>query len=266
MGLMRLAAQDRATVVGTYRQLFPQRAFDVPQQLGLIGQDTSLAEEGRAYRVITVPTHEAHLRAPAKRADGDFAFSLDLEEGGAGQLRLAFIVINDLSAPRFNIDVDAAGSLTLMGTATRNLQAECAAMEAGLGPCQVRRGLRMFSELLPRLETFAQQQGYVAIILEPLTYHNAVMYENYGFAYVRGHKRMAEIDAAFRPGGALHQAMDGSTPFRKPEMAGDPRGRSWAIHDGILEKLGGETHLDFEMVKVVGQIANQRTFTGDRNR
>ena len=262
MGLMRLAAQQRETVVETYRRLIPQRAFEAVQQMDLIGDDVSAGAEGRAFRIITQPTHEAHLRVPARRVGGDFAFSLDLEEAGAGQLRLSFIVINDLAAPRYDIDVDAAGNLTLLGTAGRNLDAELAAMHAGLGPCQVRKGLRMFAELLPRLESFAQQHGYVAIVLEPLTYHNAVMYENYGFAYVRGHKRMQMIDAAFSPGGALHQAMDGSTPFRQPQAAGDARGRSWAIHDGVLEHLDGDTHLNMEMVKVVGQMAKQHTFTG----
>lgn len=260
MGLMRLAQQDRDTVVATYRALIPDRAFEVPIRMGLIQDDTSIAAEGNSYRILTEPSHEVRIRVPAQRTAGDFALSLDLEEAGAGQLRLSFVVINDLSGPRFNIDIDAEGHLTLLGTASRNYSAEAAALRAGLGPCQVRRGLKMFATMLPKIEAFAQAQGYVAIVLEPLTYHNAVMYERYGFGYVRGRKRMAAINREFRPGGILRAAMDDSTQFRRPELCDDPRGRSWAIHDGILDKLDGDPHLDHEMVKVIGSHANQITF------
>lgn len=257
---MRLANKDRDTIVTTYRGLIPERAFEVPIQMGLIPKDTSVEAEGKSYRILTEPSHEVRIRVPTQRTTGDFALSLDLEEAGAGQLRLSFIVINDLSGPRFDIDIDTNGNLTLLGTASRNYPAEAAALRAGLGPCQVRRGLKMFSMMLPKIEAFAAEQGYVAIVLEPLTYHNAVMYERYGFAYVRGRKRMTQINRAFKPGGILHAAMNDSTPFRRPELCDDPRGRSWAIHDGILEKLDGQSHLDNEMVKVIGQHANQITF------
>lgn len=258
---MRLAQQDRDTVVARYRALIPDRAFEVPIRMGLIPDDTSVAAEGTAFRILTEPSHEVRIRVPAKRSGGDFALSLDLEEAGAGQLRLSFVVINDLSGPRFDIDIDANGHLTLLGTAGRNYPAEGAALRAGLGPCQVRHGLRMFSKMLPRIEEFAVEQGYVAIVLEPLTYHNAIMYERYGFAYIRGRKRMVAINQAFKPGGVLRAAMDDSTQFRRPELCDDPRGRSWAIHDGILEKMDGDAHLDNEMVKVIGQDANQHTFS-----
>lgn len=261
MGLLRLNSQDENQRQPAYQQLALQRCFEVLQEMDILETSQVDVDTPGAFRVVTHPPQEAHLRIPAHRHDGDFMLSLDLEEAGAGQLRLGFIVINDLRGPRFNIDVDEAGKLTLLGTAGRNVPEEIRAMQAGLGPCQVRRGLRMFAELLPKLEAFAQQQNYVAIVLEPLTYHNAIMYEHYGFAYIRGKRRMKQIDQAFQPGGVLHNAMDGSTPFRQPEMADDPRGRSWAIHDGILEQLDGNDHLDLEMVKVIGQMAEQYTFT-----
>jgi hypothetical protein len=34
--------------------------------------------------------------------------------------------------------------------------------------------------------------------------------------------------------------LDNSTPFRKPELASTIRGRSWAIHDGILNEVDDE--------------------------
>ncbi|WP_428389209.1 hypothetical protein [Mucisphaera sp.] len=204
-------------------------------------------------------SYEARLRIPAHRIDGDHLLSLDLADAGGGQLEIGFLVINDLTAPRFNIDNDPEGRMTLLGTAGRNLEQETAALKAGLGPSQVRKGLGLFAELLPRLETFAKANAYYGIILEPLTYHNAIWYENHGFAYISGRKRMLEIDRAFARDGALYKALDNTT-FRHTRFARSPRGRSWAIHDGILEALPNQDPLDLQMVKVINQEAHQETF------
>ena len=225
------------------------------------------ADNPQALRVIA-PTDapELHLRVPAQRwpapsgAGGDYALSMDLEEAGAGHIELAFLTVNDLTGPRFNIDLDGRGRLTLLGTAGRNLGEEVRALNAGLGPCQVRPGLSVFAELLPALEDFARAWGYVGIVLEPLTYHNAVMYENYGFSYATGRRRMARINEEFRAGGTLAQRLDGRSPFRQPQLAHSARGRSWAIHDGILRDFDGYHRLDLRMVKVIGYHANDRTF------
>jgi acetoin utilization protein AcuC len=260
MSFARLAQQPPHDQARRLRRVIPQRCFEHlgrvdPQRYGPSG------EADAAFMGVVDPlASEAHLRAPAEKHDRDYALSLDLGDAGGGQLELGFIVINDLLAPRFDIDVDEKGNPTLLGTATRNLPEERRALEAGLGPCQVRRGLRIFAELLPNMEALAAELGYVAIHLEPLTYHNAVMYENYGFAYMTGRKRMKAIDAAFAPGGVLRKACDGSTTFRRPQHADTARGRSWAIHDGILTELDGDEALEVKMVKVLGQDAGQRTF------
>jgi hypothetical protein len=260
MSLMQLNAGDPETLRWAYARVVPPRCWAHLEEVDFT-RFTGGETNPDCFRVIAQPDKpEAHLRAPASRLGGDFAFSLDLEEAGAGQLEIGFVVVNDLGAPRFNIDVDEHGQLTLLGTAGRNLPAELAAMKAGLGPCQVRRGLGLFPELLPRLEELARQLGYVAIVLEPLTYHNAVMYENHGFGYIVGRKRMVRINQEFMPGGALARALESRTPFRAPELAHSARGRSWAIHDGILEALDGEPHLELHMVKVIGVDARQRTF------
>ena len=51
---------------------------------------------------------------------------------------------------------------------------------------------------------------------------------------------MKRIHELFQPGGELFKKMDRSTPFRKPELAQTVRGRSWAIHDGILREIEDE--------------------------
>jgi len=241
------------------RHLIPQRAFAHLGQLNSAdyGQD---GEKPEAFHATLSPSgSELHLRVPANKVERDYAVLLDLADAGAGQLELSFIVINDLLSPRFDIDYDEQGQSTMMGTATRNVEQEKLALAAGLGPCQVRSGLRLFSEMLPRLEAFAKDLGYVAIQLEPLTYHNAVMYENYGFAYITGRKQMVKLNKLFAQDGLLNQACNDSNVFRQRAFANNPRGRSWAIHDGVLEEMG-EDRLDLHMVKVIGKHAGQHTF------
>jgi hypothetical protein len=94
------------------------------------------------------------------------------------------------------------------------------------------------------------------VIIEPLTYNNAITYERYGFAYFQGRQRMEWIDRALRPGGEHFDRFDGATPFRKPDAWRSIRGRSWAIHDGLL----GEPFGDIRMYKRVGHHAGINTF------
>ena len=129
-------------------------------------------------------------------------------------------------------------------------------MQAGLSPGQVRRGLRLSSKAVPTFERFVSRTGHDMVIIEPLTYNNAITYERYGFAYFQGRKRLEWIDAVLRPGGALFHRFDGSTPFRQPDAWKSIRGRSWAIHDGIL----GEPLGDIRMYKRVGHRAGVNTF------
>ncbi|MGE5248297.1 MAG: hypothetical protein ACM3L8_08110, partial [Verrucomicrobiota bacterium] len=83
--------------------------------------------------------------------------------------------------------------------------------------------------------------------------------ERNGFQYIKGKERMLWIDREFQPGGELHARLDGSTPFRRPENARTVRGRSWAIHDGVL----GEPWESPKMYKTVGVDAGVNTFTGE---
>lgn len=227
--LNRLTDEQRGRLV---RSLVPEAVW---------GQHARLVEAGLAagdaddLQAVCRPVQgELKLRSPAARAGRDFAFLLDLDERDGGEIELAFIQINDLMRARYDIDVDEDGLSTLLGTARRNIAAEVRAMEAGLGPGQVRHGLGCFAEFMGRLSDFCQAVGCARIQLQPLTYHNALMYERAGFAYTSGRAVMERIDAGFQPGGDYFARLDGSTPFRRPEAAGDQRLRSWAIHDGVL--------------------------------
>jgi hypothetical protein len=94
--------------------------------------------------------------------------------------------------------------------------------------------------------------------VEPLYYHNAVIFERYGFAYQMGRRRMEAIHAGFQEGGELYQRLDESNPFRSPHAANSIRLRSWAIHDGIL----GEPFTKITMYKQIGKSAMISTTPG----
>ena len=110
-------------------------------------------------------------------------------------------------------------------------------MQTGLAPGQVRAGLRLTGQFIHCLEDFARMLGIKSILLEGLFYHNAVIYERYGFSYFEGFKMMKQINELFQPGKALFERLDGSTPFRQLGFHQTIRGRSWAIHDGILNNV-----------------------------
>ena len=156
------------------------------------------------------------------------------------------------------MDRDWEGQRTKFGTLSRNIPEEIRAMEAGLAPGQVRQGLRLTKRLMPMFEEFVAGLGLDRFLIEPLAYHNATLFERYGFYYMMGRARMEWIHAEFAPGGELDQRLDGSTPFRRPGAGQTIRGRSWAIHDGIL----GESWGGVRMYKRVGKHAGICTVPG----
>jgi hypothetical protein len=173
------------------------------------------------------------------------------------QLMVLLVVINDPDSPRFSVDYTPDGQHTKLGTRARNIPAEIAAMEAGLAPGQIRSGLRRFSTVVPIFEEFVARMGHDVFLIEPLAYHNAITFERYGFNYLYGRREMERIDHEFQPGGDLHRLLDGSTPFRQPDAWRSVRGRSWAIHDGILS----HPFTGFQMYKRLGVNAGVNTFT-----
>ena len=172
-----------------------------------------------------------------------------------GQIHVLLYILNDPNSPRFDVDKMPDGSPTKFGTLKRNLEAEKAALQAGLAPGQVRRGLRLLRPAMAAFEEFLLSLGQAMYYVEPLYYHNAVIFERYGFAYQMGKRRMEAIQAGFQEGGELTQRLDGLNPFRSSEAANSIRLRSWAIHDGIL----GEPFTNVTMYKRVEKSANINT-------
>ncbi len=175
-----------------------------------------------------------------------------------GQIHVLLYVLNDPEAPRFNVDKMPDGSSTRFGTLQRNIEAEMAAMEYGLAPGQVRHGLRLLQPATTAFEEFLVSLGHDMYYVEPLYYHNAVIFERYGFAYQMGRRKMEAIHAGFQKEGELCRKLDDSNPFRSAQAANSIRLRSWAIHDGIL----GEPFTNVTMYKRVGKSANVTTTPG----
>ncbi len=71
-----------------------------------------------------------------------------------GQIHILLYVLNDPTSPRFDVDKMPDGRITQFGTLTRNIEAEQAALEAGLAPGQVRRGLRIVAGGCNRVRKF----------------------------------------------------------------------------------------------------------------
>lgn len=172
-----------------------------------------------------------------------------------GQIHIMLYVINDPESPRFDVDRMPDGSPTGFGVFQRNIPAEIAAMEYGLAPGQVRSGLRMMRSAAEAFEDFAILLNHDRYFAEPLYYHNAVLLERAGFAYLRGRKMMEALDAEFAQGGALREKLDGSTPFRPPHAADHIRLRSWALHDGIA----AQPYTNVTMYKIIGKNAGVKT-------
>lgn len=175
-----------------------------------------------------------------------------------GQVHVLLYILNDPASPRFDVDKLPDGTPTQFGTRHRNVQAEAAALEAGLAPGQVRRGLRLLGPAIEAFEGFVVSLGHDMYFVEPLYYHNAVIFERYGFGYQQGRRLMDVIHAEFQSGGDLAVRLDGSNVFRQPHAGGRVRLRSWAIHDGIV----GEPFTNVTMYKRVGKSAGIDTTPG----
>ncbi len=177
-----------------------------------------------------------------------------------GQLHILLYIVNDPDSPRFDVDRMPDGTKTDFGILKRNLAAELAAMQFGLAPGQVRKGLRMLQHSIRAFEEFVASLGQSIYFVEPLYYHNAVIFERYGFAYQQGLQRMHKINEQFAKGGPLFAKLDDSTPFRMQGMEQTICGRSWAIHDGLL----GEPFTYVTMYKHVQTAASINTFPNSR--
>jgi hypothetical protein len=233
-----------------------------PEVLARVGADPRTGRDAVGHQLVRVvaPAGQAWARVEvrASRDDRDAILLVDVDMGPFAVPELSFVQITDPTAERFGIDRDEEGRDTLFGTVTRNREEEARALAAGLAPGQVRRGLRLLGRVMAAMEDFCRLLGKEVFLVEPLFYHSALLYERHGCDYFLGRDRMEEIHAGFQADGPYAGRLDGSTPFRRQAFADTIRGRSWAIHDGIL----GAAWSGVKMYRVPGVPAGVSTFPG----
>ncbi len=249
----QLSREEREAI---YRRLIPEAIFATCN----IDRTTLTDPAGNHLVEFDSSPEEGMVRigVRSRPQDPDCCYLLKLQTTLYNEVELAFIVISDPRSERFNIDRDPAGRDTRLGTTRRNVTEEIRAMQAGLAPGQTQRGLGLLKETVRLVEEFVRSIGHDLYVLEALFYNNAILYERYGFGYTVGLEDMGMIHREFQPGGKLCARLDGSTPFRQPGANRTVRGRSWAIHDGIL----GEPWRAPRMYKRVGKSQGVCTFPG----
>lgn len=237
-----------------YSCLLPQRLRNV---LGLAGNSLCNSAGERLVTFIA-PKGLPLVRIEARSEPDDdvVVFFLELSDTQFHQMELSFCIVRDPNAPRYAVDVDERGVNNWFASQGRNIPEELRAMRVGLFPNQTHHGLQLFAAFFPLLERFTDSLGIQMIVAEPLSYDNAIRYEKYGFDYLRGRRLMLEIDCEFQPAGRYFRRLDGSSPFRMPGMERTVRGRSWAIHDGIMD----EPWDGVQIYRMVGVHAGINTF------
>ena len=260
--ICRISQLSRAEKEGIYRILIPHCFY---HRFGI--DPLSLCTE-KGEKVVRLVCSEGdrtclvEIKLPGME---DPLYSIQLSDSNDfTQIDWDFLIVNDPASPRFDTYMDRQGRDTLFGWASRNLAEEEKAMEAGLFPGQIRKGMGLSREVMRLLDFFCRMFDIKSIRLEALFYHNAITYERYGFSYFTRYAQMKRIHELFQPGGALYRKLDNSTAFRKPEFAHTIRGRSWAIHDGILNEIDDEVLQEGwaspVMYQMVGKARSMITF------
>ena len=259
--IQEVNALPREVAEALYARLVPEELLD----RFAISPATLCDRDGRRLVRVTAPATEAWARVEVRSSpeDRDPALLVDVEMSPLSVPELAFVQITDPTGPRYAIDRDPDGRDTLFGTTSRNIPEELRALHNGLAPGQVRRGLRLLSRVLEAMTGFCALLGKEIFLIEPLFYHSAILYERRGCGYLVGRDVMDEVHAGFCEGGALLKALDGSSAFRRTELAGTVRGRSWALHDGIVQGLwGGPGVAGVKMYRAANRPAGVNTFPG----
>lgn len=240
-----------AQMVWVYRRLLP------PEILQQFGIDPETLADDKGHPLFECRPGILYVKLALYHAwqAEDPVLYVQLADTPNNQIEVVLFIVNDPYSERFNTDRMPDGTSTFFSTLARNVAEEVRAMKAGLAPGQVRRGLGLTRRLITSIEKFVTTLRHDVFYVQPLAYHNAILFEKLGFAYQLGLEKMTSIDREFAPGGLLSKQLDGSTPFRQPGAERSVRGRSWAIHDGIL----GEPFTGIKMYKRVGMHASIST-------
>ena len=233
--IQRISRLDQLQKEGLYRPLIPPSLY---HRFGINPLNFCNENGLKLVRFFSPEGDRTCLVEMKLEEMDDPLYSIQLSDStDSTMLEWDFLIVNDPSSQKFNTHMDQNGKDTLFGWASRNIPEEEKAVEAGYFPGQTYKGMGLTREALESLIFFCRIFNIKSIRLEALFYHNAITYERFGFSYFEGYKQMKRIHDLFQPGGKLFKKLDDSTPFRKQGFAQSIRGRSWAIHDGILNDL-----------------------------
>ncbi len=251
-GINKLSAHEKREI---YRQIIP---VEILKRFKLTPYLTDI--QGRSLINLKAKPGSTSVEMSLYHKYGfrDPIFYGHLTDTMNGQIHILLYVLNDPSAPRFDVDVMPDGQATKFGTSQRNITAERDALAFGLTPGQIRSGLSIFSAATNAFENFVAELGHDMYFAEPLYYHNAIIFERYGFKYQAGKRLMTRIQDEFTRESEVSRSLDGDSVFRQPGAKESIRLRSWAIHDGIL----GQPFSGVTMYKKIGLSAGLNTAEG----
>jgi len=261
--IARLNMLDEPEKKSIYRLLIPEKIFSLFE----IDPATGLNRSGEMSIFYECPKGGSEATVEVKAHPGDIDPIFYIEVGDSHdllQLLWYFIQVNDVRVPRINTDITPSGRSRWLFWDERNIPEELKALKAGLAPGQARPGLRMTDEVNQSLDRFCKTLGIVSIYMEALFYHTAIAFERNGFRYFKGEKLMRMIDREFEPGRRLYSMLDDANPFRRKSFSNTVRGRSWAIHDGVLDELEGPEFMEWvppRMYRMVGEYHQVDTCT-----
>lgn len=245
-GINKLPEQEKRSIYSRYIPQELVQRFDLP--------DLTTNKELLRFR-FAEGSSDVQMMLYHQAGFPDPILYAHLADNLNGQIHILLYILNDPDSPRFDVDKMPDGRPTQFGIRIRNIKAEEAALQANLSPGQIRHGLHVFQPAMNDFEDFIASLGHEMYYVEPLYYHNAIIFERHGFSYQMGRRQMERINSGFQPGGEFSQRLDNSNPFRSSNAGESIRLRSWAIHDGVL----GEPFTNVTMYKKVGKSAEINT-------
>lgn len=249
--------------VDLYKKLIPVSIFEQFK----IDKNDFMTPNGEKAVSIVADEHamEAIIKVKLKAGDPDEIYHIEVgDSNDMVQLQWDYIHVTDPHAPRFATNVvNDAGESRWLNWSSRNIREEVRAMASGLAPGQIKRGLGLATEIDRCLDEFCEAADLKSITLEAVYYHTAIMFERHGYRYFKGFKLMNRINELFNKCEDVRKLLDGSSPFRLPDFCRTVRGRSWAIHDGVLDDLCDGVIECWEppkMIRMAGKRHNVDTF------
>ncbi len=217
-----------------YLRLVPDRL------LAVVCLDRHDADGQRGHVPVRIAAPDgaawARVELRAKPDDRDPALLLDIGHVGVRRARAVA-----------RADQRSVGRRALPSTATRTVSTPCSAPSAatrsrsgapwppGSPPARCDPGSACWGRCWSRWTTFAGSSGRSSTSWSRSSITRPSSTSDAAAATSSGASAWRQIHQGFQPGGDLHRRLDDSSPFRRRGLERTARGRSWAIHDGVLD-------------------------------